>query len=98
VIGFACLGTGVALLVPTAFSAAHSAGRAGSAIPVVAGCGWLGYLLGPPVIGYLADRIGLSTALITIPVMISIAAIAIRYTTAFDAADEFHREATTPAA
>jgi MFS family permease len=88
----------VALLVPTAFSAAYSAGSAGSAIAVVAGCGWVGYLLGPPVIGHLADWIGLSTALITIPVMISIAGIVIRYTAAFDAADEFHREAAKPTA
>ena len=93
-IGFAALGAGVALLVPTAFSAAYSAGSSVSAIPVVAATGWVGYLLGPPLIGYLADRIGLSAALVTIPVMLSIAGLAIRLTTAFDAADEFHREAT----
>lgn len=93
VIGFACLGAGVALLVPTAFSAAYSAGNAGSAIAIVAASGWLGYLLGPPLIGHLADRIGLPGALVTIPVMVCVAALAIRCTTAFDAADDFHREA-----
>lgn len=93
-VGFAALGAGVALLVPTAFSAAYSAGSSVSAIPVVAATGWFGYLMGPPLIGYLADRVGLSAALVTIPVMLSIAAIAIRFTTAFDAADEFHQEAT----
>ncbi|GBG40504.1 hypothetical protein NJB14197_52270 [Mycobacterium montefiorense] len=91
VIGFACLGAGVALLVPTAFSAAYSAGNAGSAIAIVAAGGWLGYLLGPPLIGHLADRIGLPGALVTIPVMVSVAAIAIRCTSAFQAADDFHR-------
>ncbi|GLE50953.1 hypothetical protein ATCCBAA256_05380 [Mycobacterium montefiorense] len=91
VIGFACLGAGVALLVPTAFSAAYSAGNAGSAIAIVAAGGWLGYLLGPPLIGHLADRIGLPGALVTIPVMVSVAAIAIRCTSAFEAADDFHR-------
>jgi fucose permease len=93
VLGFACLGAGVALLVPTAFSAAYSAGSAGSAIAIVAASGWLGYLLGPPLIGHLADWVGLPAALATIPVMVCVAAIAIRATTAFEAADEFHRPA-----
>jgi fucose permease len=92
VIGFACLGTGVALLVPTAFSAAYSAGNAGSSIAFVAASGWLGYLLGPPLIGHLADRIGLSAALVTIPVMVCLAAIAVRCTRAFEAADDFRRQ------
>jgi len=86
VIGFACLGAGVALLVPTAFSAAHSATSAGSAISIVAAVGWVGYLLGPPLIGYLSDAFGLSAALITVPVMLSLAAVVIRRTTALDAA------------
>ena len=92
VVGFACLGAGVALLVPTAFSAAYSASSAGSAIALVAATGWLGYLLGPPLIGYLADVIGLGAALVTIPVMLGVAGIAIRCASAFDKADEFHRD------
>jgi MFS family permease len=92
VIGFASLGAGVALLVPTAFSAAYSASSAGSAIAIVATTGCVGYLLGPPLIGQLAGLVGLPAALITIPVMLSIAAIVIRCTTALDAADEFHRD------
>ena len=91
VIGFASLGAGVALLVPTAFSAAYSAGSGGSAIALVAATGWVGYLLGPPLIGHLAQWAGLSVALVTIPVVISVAALAIAATPAFDAADEFHR-------
>lgn len=91
VIGFACLGAGVALLVPTAFSAAYSVGNGGPAIAVVAASGWLGYLLGPPLIGHLAEWFGLSGALVTIPVMVTVAAVAIRRSNAFDAADEFHR-------
>ena len=97
VIGFAALGAGVALLVPTAFSAAYSAGGSGSAIALVAATGWFGYLLGPPLIGHLSESVGLAAALVTIPVMMSIAAIAIRCTTAFDAADEFHRDLSLPA-
>ncbi|OJZ73944.1 MFS transporter [Mycobacterium paraffinicum] len=95
--GFACLGVGVALLVPTAFSAAYGAGGAGSAIAIVAATGWLGYLLGPPLIGHLADRVGLSAALVTIPVLMSVVAVAIRSAAAFDRADDFHRQVATPA-
>lgn len=97
VAGFACLGVGVALLVPTAFSAAYGAGGAGSAIALVAATGWLGYLLGPPLIGHLADRVGLSAALVTIPVLMTIVAVAIRCAAAFDRADDFHRQVATPA-
>lgn len=93
VMGFAALGAGVALLVPTAFSAAYSASSAGSAIAIVAGTGWVGYLLGPPLIGHLAGTVGLSAALIVIPVTISIAGIVICCTRGFNAADEFHRGA-----
>jgi MFS family permease len=98
VLGFAALGVGVALLVPTAFSAAYGASGAGSAIAIVAATGWLGYLLGPPLIGHLSGRVGLSAALVTIPVMMSVVGIAIRITPAVDKADEFHRDVATPAA
>lgn len=97
VLGFAALGVGVALLVPTAFSAAYGASGAGSAIAIVAATGWLGYLLGPPLIGHLSGRVGLSAALVTIPVMMAIVGIAIRCSPAFDRADEFHRDVATPA-
>jgi MFS family permease len=96
VLGFACLGAGVALLVPTAFSAAYSASSAGSPIAIVAATGWVGYLLGPALIGHLADWIGLSKALITIPVLMAIVGIAIRFTSAFDAVDELHHDDATP--
>jgi predicted MFS family arabinose efflux permease len=84
VIGFAALGAGVALLVPTAFSAAYSASGAGSAIALVAATGWVGYLLGPPLIGHLAGRVGLAGALVTIPVILAAAGVAIRCSRAFD--------------
>ncbi len=84
VIGFAALGAGVALLVPTAFSAAYAASGAGSAIAIVAATGWVGYLLGPPLIGQLAGRVGLAGALLSIPVMLAAAGLAIRCSRAFD--------------
>jgi MFS family permease len=89
VIGFAGLGAGVALLVPTAFSAAYSVSSAGSAISIVATAGFVGHLLGPPLIGQLAGMVGLPAALITVPVMLAIVAVVIRCTTALDAAEEF---------
>lgn len=84
VAGFAALGAGVALLVPTAFSAAYSASGAGSAIAIVAATGWVGYLLGPPLIGHLAGWVGLAGALVIIPVMLAAAGLAIRCSRAFD--------------
>jgi MFS family permease len=92
VVGFAALGTGVALLVPTTFSAAYSVSSAGSAIAIVSAIGWVGCLIGPPLIGFLADRIGLSNALLILPAMLVVAAIAVRYTAAFEEVEQFHRE------
>ncbi|GAB4965019.1 MFS transporter [Mycobacterium avium subsp. hominissuis] len=88
-VGFAALGAGVALLVPAAMTAAYSPSDAGTAIALVAAIGWVGYLIGPPLIGQLAQRAGLSVALVTVPVMMTLVAIAIRFTDAFDAADAF---------
>jgi len=94
-VGFAALGAGVALLVPAAMTAAYSPVDAGTAIAIVAAVGWVGYLIGPPLIGQLAQRAGLSAALATVPIMMTLVAIVIRITNAFDAADAF-REPTTP--
>jgi predicted MFS family arabinose efflux permease len=90
-LGFAALGAGVALLVPAAMTAAYSPSDAGTAIAVVAAIGWVGYLIGPPLIGQLAQWAGLTAALVTVPVMMTLVAIAIRFTNAFDAADAFPR-------
>jgi predicted MFS family arabinose efflux permease len=94
-LGFAALGAGVALLVPAAMTAAYSPIDAGTAIAVVAAIGWVGYLIGPPLIGQLAQWAGLSAALVTVPIMMTLVAIVIRFTNAFDAADTFP-EPTAP--
>ena len=94
-LGFAALGAGVALLVPAAMTAAYSPIDAGTAIAVVAAIGWVGYLIGPPLIGQVAQWAGLSAALTTVPIMMTLVAIAIRFTNAFDAADAFP-EAAAP--
>jgi MFS family permease len=68
--GFACLGIGLALVVPTVFSAA---GRlqgldSGTAIATVSACGWVGFVCGPPLIGELASTTSLASALGVLPV------------------------------
>ncbi|KZM72968.1 MFS transporter [Nocardia terpenica] len=79
-LGFAAMGIGLALIVPSAFSAAGRADpgpNSGSAIATVSALGWLGYVSGPPLIGHLADRVGLGTALWTLPLLaLAITAIA----------------------
>ncbi|MES2706314.1 MAG: MFS transporter [Verrucomicrobiota bacterium] len=63
--GFALVGAGFATVVPMVFSAA---GRTpgispGVALASVTTIGYLGFLLGPPVIGFAAEVIGLRSAL-----------------------------------
>ena len=69
--GFACLGIGLGLIVPSVFSAA---GRLpglnpGTAIAAVSAFGWLGFVCGPPLIGWLASATSLRLALGTVPVL-----------------------------
>jgi MFS family permease len=64
--GIACLGLGLANLVPILFSAAASGNTAdaGPAVSIVATLGYSGLLAGPPLIGFIAQltdlRIGIS--------------------------------------
>jgi len=69
--GFACLGVGVAAVVPCVFTAA---GRlpglnAGTAVAAVSGFGWIGLVCGPPVIGQLATATSLPVALGLVPIL-----------------------------
>lgn len=91
-IGFAALGLGLALVVPSAFSAAGAAteGNAGSSIATVAALGWIGYLLGPPLIGHLADAVTLPAALGVLPLLTVVIAVAIRTTRAFTTGSTQH--------
>ncbi|MEI9999954.1 MAG: MFS transporter [Verrucomicrobiota bacterium] len=64
-IGFAVVGLGFAAIVPQVFSAAgHRAGTdPGVALATVTTLGYLGFLFGPPAIGFAAGLIGLRLAL-----------------------------------
>jgi MFS family permease len=61
--GFAILGLGIANAIPLLFSAAGRVPPAGSSMSAVFTIGYMGFLVGPPLIGFLADAIGLPGAL-----------------------------------
>ncbi len=63
--GFALVGAGFSTLVPLAFSAAGREGGVspGVAVASVSTLGYLGFLLGPPIIGFAAELLGLRGAL-----------------------------------
>ena len=63
--GFLLVGLGLAAVAPVAFSVAGELvpERAGSAVSVVTTVGYGGFLLGPPLVGGLAEVVGLRAAL-----------------------------------
>jgi MFS family permease len=73
--GFAVLGAGLSVVVPLAFSAASTMGRQGPNLALVTSCGYLGMLVGPAVIGGLAELVGLPGALGTVVVLSGMTAI-----------------------
>ncbi|MEA2279073.1 MAG: hypothetical protein QOI62_1202 [Solirubrobacteraceae bacterium] len=66
VVGFACLGAGMAGVVPIVFRASgHVPGMtAGIGLAAVSSTGYLGFLVGPPTIGGVAELLGLPVALV----------------------------------
>ena len=75
-IGFAIVGFGIANLVPILFGVAgraHKSG-AGPGLATVTTLGWLGFLSGPPVIGFMAAFAGLPSAFIIVVVFATIIA------------------------
>jgi predicted MFS family arabinose efflux permease len=63
VVGLAILGLGISNSIPLLFSAAGRVPPAGPSMSAVFTIGYLGFLVGPPLIGFLADAIGLPSAL-----------------------------------
>jgi len=96
VAGFLLVGLGLGSLVPLAFA---SAGRVvatpGEGVAAVLAVGYLAFLVGPPVIGALADTIGLSAGFLTVGVVIALLA-ARPLPAAGSASSETHRDATDP--
>jgi MFS family permease len=85
--GCACLGAGLGLVIPTVFSAAGRISdlNAGTAIAMVAGFGWAGFVFGPPIIGELASATSLTTALWILPALTACIAVATARTRALRA-------------
>ena len=78
VAAFACLGAGVALVIPAVNSAA---GRLpglsqGTGIAMVSACGWAGFVFGPPIIGALASAASLTVMLGVLPALTACIAVA----------------------
>lgn len=65
ILGFGLVGAGFSVVFPLTLSAAGRASKqaSGTAIAAVATCGYLGFLVGPPVIGLAADALSLRIAL-----------------------------------
>ncbi|MDG3003595.1 MFS transporter [Paludisphaera mucosa] len=75
VAGFALVGLGVSNMVPILFRSAGRGADSGAAIASVSTVGYLGFLVGPPLIGALSQSAGLSIALsVVILVGLTIAA------------------------
>jgi MFS family permease len=64
-LGFACLGAGMASVIPIVFRAAGGVPgmRAGIALAAASSTGYFGLMAGPPIIGGLAELVGLPAAL-----------------------------------
>jgi MFS family permease len=72
ILGYAALGIGLACTVPLVFvAAAGDDPEPGPALAAVSTPGYIGFLLGPPVIGGLAEIVGLGTALALLPVLLA---------------------------
>jgi MFS family permease len=87
VVGFLGVGLSLSGVAPIAFSVAGdlAPGRAGAAISVVTTLGYGGFLLGPVIVGGLAELVGLRTALLTIAAAgLVIAALGYRVSAASD--------------
>jgi predicted MFS family arabinose efflux permease len=61
--GFAILGAGLSFIVPLVFTTASRLGRTGPNLAFVTSCGYMGMLVGPGLIGGLAEAVGLPQAL-----------------------------------
>lgn len=71
IIGFAMVGFGVAAIIPIVYSLAGKSKTMapGTALAAVSTLGFTGFLLGPPVIGFLAEAVTLRWALLFVVLM-----------------------------
>jgi len=83
-IGFLALGIGLGCVVPTVNSAAGNILQLnhGTAIATVSAFGWLGFVVGPPLIGHLAAATSMPIALLVLPTLTALISISTRTTRA----------------
>ncbi len=76
--GTALWGLGASLGFPTGMSAAaDESGRAHARVSVVATIGYLAFLVGPPVLGFLGDHVGVLRAMLAVGAMLVPALLAL---------------------
>lgn len=74
--GFGIMGLGLSVVFPLTLRAAgRHAYPSGPAIAAVSTLGYMGFLLGPPVIGLLAEETGLRAALVIVGAACAVAAV-----------------------
>lgn len=73
--GLGLVGIGLAVPFPLVVSAAGRLSKRGSALATVMTWGYCGMLAGPPVIGFVAQRVGLRLALILVVLLCVLAAL-----------------------
>lgn len=68
IVGFALTGLGVSSVIPIAYTVAgvNKSMAPAAALAMVSAIGFTGFLVGPPIIGLLAHRVGLRTALLLV--------------------------------
>ncbi len=78
IVGFGLFGIGLASIIPMVFSAAGNQPglAAGTAVATVSAVGWMGFMIGPPLIGLVAGHSSLSIALIVFPLLTGFVALA----------------------
>jgi HAD superfamily hydrolase (TIGR01509 family) len=79
-VGFACLGAGLATIIPAVFRAAATipGTRSAPSLAAVSTTGYLGFVAGPPLIGALAELASLPVALAALPALAAVIAVAAR--------------------
>ncbi len=80
ILGFGLVGAGFSVVFPLTLSAAGRSTKqsSGTAIAAVATCGYMGFLVGPPVIGFIAQAVSLRIALGVVVVLSLLAAASAR--------------------
>jgi MFS family permease len=98
--GFACLGAGMSGVVPIVFRASGQVPgmTAGVGLAAVSSTGYLGFLIGPPTIGGLAELLGLPAALGVLVLLAAAVALLARTTRYARAGTGVVREPQTVAA